>query len=108
SPIELNVRLSGNRAAAGRFAIDIAYGDGAVAQEFVLPQSLVQLLDFIDDFRGLVDGVVAFLRHRAVTTFAREGDSDLHPPALAAQDFAVGRVGHHHALRADLVFFDDV
>ena len=105
-----------NRAAGGRGVEDLAGGAGASAEETrVFPvlgvvlrvEHLDKTLDFLvvcrivfvevadiqDDFRHLVDRVVAALGRRAVAGNTVHVDADFHSAAMTAIDAAVGRLG---------------
>ena len=61
--VEMDIGLSGDRAKARRFALDVADGDRAFAEERIVAESLVEFFDFADDAGDLVDGVVTFVGH---------------------------------------------
>ena len=69
---------------------------------------VVERFDLAHDLGDFVNRVVALLGHRAVARLAEARDADFHPAALAAEDLAVGRVGHHDHIGPNLVFVHDV
>src|SRR4029078_11874554 len=104
----MDVRLARDGTEAGRFAVDVADGDRAFAEELVALEPRVECFDLTDNFGDLVNGVVAFLGHRAVARLAEAGDTDFHAAALATEYFAIGRVGDDDHVGANLAFVDDV
>ena len=98
----------GHRAQARRGRADVADGDGALAQRLRRRQTLVELLDVLDDVGHLVDGVDAALGGRAVAGDALGLDFDLHAAAVAVVDLQAGRLGRDDDFRTQLAFLDDV
>src|ERR1700688_1697727 len=87
---------------------DLGHGNRTLAEERVVFEAGVQLLDFFDDAAHLVDRVIAALGRAGVAGLAAQVNFDLHAAAMAAVNPQLARLGDHHAIGANAVLFEDV
>jgi len=108
APVQLDAGGVGHRAGRRRREEHLGHGDRPLAQERIVGQSRVELLNLQGDAGDLVHGVVAALGGRAMAAHALGMDHHLHPAALAAVDAQARRLRDHHRLGPDLLLFDEV
>ncbi len=105
--VKMDMHKVGHSAHGGAARFEDRDGHGTLAEELIILEALVELLDLESHFGGHVDSVFPALGSGTVAGDPAEVDRDLHAAAVSAVDVEVGRLGADHEVRLDLLFFDD-